>query len=151
MGSGASVASGVQDATPAQLKETFGALSAEEQKKITEALAKVETKAETAAAPATGETPSTEAKPEEKKAEEPEMTDEQLSMLKAAFDDIDTNGSKYIEAAELKTVLGKMKVELSDDQIDAVFKRADLNKDGKLSFDEYKKLVSAGIQAKEPK
>ena len=31
------------------------------------------------------------------------MTDEQLSMLKAAFDDIDTNGSKYIEAAELKT------------------------------------------------
>ena len=30
MGSGASVASGVQDATPAQLKETFGALSAED-------------------------------------------------------------------------------------------------------------------------
>ena len=75
----------------------------QEQKKITEALAKVETKAEAAAAPATGETPSTEAKPEEKKAEEPEMSDEQLSMLKAAFDDIDTNGSKYIEAAELKT------------------------------------------------
>eukprot|EP00439_Symbiodinium_sp_Y106_P085211 s699_g27.t2 len=123
-----------------------GRLREKEQKKITEALAKVETKAEAAAAPATGETPSTEAKPEEKKAEEPEMSDEQLSMLKAAFDDIDTNGSKYIEAAELKTVLGKMKVELSDDQIDAVFKRADLNKDGKLSFDEYKKLVCAGMQ-----
>ncbi|CAE7807321.1 PPR10 [Symbiodinium sp. CCMP2456] len=137
--------SGGLEPVPALLvQETFGALSAEEQKKITEALAKVETKAETAAAPATGETPSTEAKPE--KAEEPEMTDEQLSMLKAAFDDIDTNASKYIEAAELKTVLGKMKVELSDDQIDAVFKRADLNKDGKLSFDEYKKLVSAGMQ-----
>ncbi|CAE7384439.1 unnamed protein product [Symbiodinium pilosum] len=166
MGSGASVSSGVQDATAAQLKETFCALSQEEQKKIAEALAKVDApaaKAETTEAPA-AEAPAAEAKPaEEKKEEAPaaaekkeeaapaekkeevEMSDEQLSMLKAAFDDIDTNASKFIEASELKTVLGKMKVDLSEDQVDAVFKRADLNKDGKLSFDEYKKLVCAGL------
>ncbi|CAE7312077.1 unnamed protein product [Symbiodinium natans] len=162
MGSGASL----QDATPAQIKETFGTLSEEdgqalhEQKKITEALSKVEAKVEAAApatgeapaAPAAGEPPAEEAPPgavvkkeDAPAAEESPMSDEQLSMLKAAFDDIDTNGSKFIEASELKTVLGKMKVDLSEDQIDAVFKRADINKDGKLSFDEYKKLVCAGM------
>mmetsp|Transcript_14815 Transcript_14815/g.27799 ORF Transcript_14815/g.27799 Transcript_14815/m.27799 type:complete len:164 (+) Transcript_14815:73-564(+) len=161
MGSGASVPS-VSDVTPAQIKETFGTLSEEEQKKVTEALAKIEApaeapaekKEEAPAAEAPAETPAA-TPPEEKKEEAPaetkkeeasKLTDEQRSMLKAAFDDIDTNSSGSIEAGELKAVLTKMSVALSEDQIEAVFKRADVNKDGKLSFEEYEKLVCAGMQ-----
>ncbi|CAE7312099.1 Nefh [Symbiodinium natans] len=105
-----------------------------------------------AAAPAAAEAPAeaqpaAEVKKEDAPAveETPAISDELLAQLKTAFDAIDTNGSKFIEASELKTALGKLKVELSEDQVDEVFKSADINKDGKLSFDEYKKLVCTGM------
>lgn len=37
-----------------------------------------------------------------------------------------------------------MKVQLTDEQIQGVFDRADLNKDKKLSYEEYERLVLKG-------
>ncbi|CAJ1424905.1 unnamed protein product [Effrenium voratum] len=128
MGSGGSVLTdSLKDASPAQVAETFGTLSAEDKKKVASALANVgEQDAPKEAAP-------------EKKG--PTLSEEQRNMLKAAFEEIDKDKSRAIEANELKAVMAKMNVPLSEEQIDGVFKRADVNKDAKLSFEEYESLV----------
>jgi len=73
------------------------------------------------------------------------MSDEQNAKLKEAFDAIDTDKSGAIELNELKVVLGKLGVELSDAQYKAVFDSADKNGDGKLSLEEYAVLVNGAL------
>eukprot|EP00435_Cladocopium_sp_Y103_P034870 s648_g9.t1 len=127
MGSGGSA---LQEATAQQVQEAFAGLSPEEQKKVADALVLVSK----AAGPA-------------EDAPTPGLSEEQRAMLKAAYADIDTNKSGTIEVSEFKSVMQKMKVQLTDEQIEGVFKRADLNKDQKLSYDEYEKLVVKGLYA----
>ena len=89
MGSGGSVLTdSLKDASPAQVAETFGTLSAEDQKKVASALANVGEK----------DAPK-EAAPEKK---DSALSEEQRNMLKAAFEEIDTDKSGAIEASELK-------------------------------------------------
>jgi len=73
------------------------------------------------------------------------MSDDQTSKLKETFDAIDVDKSGFIELNELKTVLEKLAVSLSDDQYKAVFDSADKNGDGKLSLEEYAALVTGAI------
>jgi len=74
-----------------------------------------------------------------------EMSDDQMTKLKEAFDAIDTDKSGAIEVGELKNVLVKLGVNLPDDQYAAVFASADKNQDGKLSLEEYAALVKIGL------
>eukprot|EP00434_Breviolum_minutum_P023261 symbB.v1.2.020518.t1/scaffold1734.1/size154044/3 len=104
MGSGGSA---LKDATTQQVSEAFASLSPEEQKKVAEALAIVSKGAEGTAA----------------EAPTPGLSEEQRAMLKAAYNDIDTNKSGTIEVSEFKSVMQKMKVQLTDEQIEGVFKR----------------------------
>eukprot|EP00438_Fugacium_kawagutii_P009700 Skav230831 [mRNA] locus=scaffold3318:6455:21416:+ [translate_table: standard] len=129
MGSGGSA---LKEASAQQVQEAFAGLSAEEQKKALVADALVIVSKSAADAPADAPTPG--------------LSDEQRAMLKAAYADIDTNKSGTIEVAEFKCVMQKMKVQLTDEQIEGVFKRADLNKDQKLSYEEYEKLVVKGLE-----
>jgi len=66
--------------------------------------------------------------------------------LEAAFKEIDTNGSGAIEASELKVVLEKMGVKLSDEAVAKVFTAADVNGDKKLDLAEYKALVGKAMK-----
>ncbi|CAE7757661.1 CETN1, partial [Symbiodinium pilosum] len=136
--------SALEKASPADVKEALSALNAEEQKKLGDALAKLDAKAE---APAPAEKKEEPAPTEQKKEEAPkvEMSADQKAKLKECFDAIDTNGNGTIEASEFKSVMHKLEVPLSDEQIETVFNSADLNKDNKLSFDEYAKLVNIGL------
>lgn len=81
MGGGAS--SQLKDASPEQVQETFKTLSSEEQKKVADALALIGQNS--------GDAPT------------PGLSEEQRTMLKAAYADIDTNKSGTIEVSEFKS------------------------------------------------
>ena len=77
--------------------------------------------------------------------EEDEMISEQ-QMMKDVFEQIDTDGSGFIEWNELENfmntfseLMGKEKP--GKKQIDQIFKIMDKNKDGKLSFDEMAQML----------
>ncbi|CAK9023821.1 Parvalbumin alpha (Parvalbumin III) (Parvalbumin pI 5.0) (Parvalbumin-3) [Durusdinium trenchii] len=61
--------------------------------------------------------------------------------FQAAFKQIDTNKSGFIECNELEAVLKTLGVTLTPEQVRCVFKAADLNGDDKLDMEEYEKLV----------
>lgn len=59
------------------------------------------------------------------------ITEEKLA---EAFDRLDSDDSGFISAANLREILGD---EITDEQIDAIIKEADLTKDGKISYTEF--------------
>ncbi|MBD0671122.1 EF-hand domain-containing protein [Streptomyces sp. CBMA156] len=59
---------------------------------------------------------------------------------KAEFDKIDTDGDGFISAEELKVNV-KKNPKVTDSQAEVIFKWADDNSDGKITFEEYAKFV----------
>ncbi|MFJ6777493.1 EF-hand domain-containing protein [Kitasatospora sp. NPDC091257] len=59
---------------------------------------------------------------------------------KSQFDEIDTDGDGYISAAELKAHLQE-NPKVSDANAEALFKFADDNSDGQISFEEFAAVV----------
>jgi Ca2+-binding EF-hand superfamily protein len=62
--------------------------------------------------------------------------------LKNAFDVFDLNGDGEITIEELGKVLNNIGQNLSQTQINEMMKQADINKDGLIDFDEFKKMMS---------
>ena len=60
---------------------------------------------------------------------------DELAAFKEAFDMFDRNGDGMVTKAEFRSTATHMTIE----QIDLVFRRCDLDKDGKLSFDEFER------------
>lgn len=126
MGSAASANAQVEGASKEQLMEFYMSLSPDEQKKLKAGVVAIESN--------TGDAP------------EAIVDDEMEKKLKAAFDDIDKNKSGFIEANELKNVLTHMGAKLTDEEIECVFKAADINGDQRLDMGEYMALVSKAMK-----
>ena len=62
--------------------------------------------------------------------------------LKAAFDIFDKDHSGYIDASEIKMVLGKGK-NLDEEVWQELIKEVDFNGDGEVSFKEFKKMMQS--------
>ena len=62
--------------------------------------------------------------------------------LKEAFDLFDINGNGYISKDELIQAMKKMGENLTDEEIDKMIKSADINKDGQVSFEEFKRMMA---------
>ncbi len=60
--------------------------------------------------------------------------------LRAAFRQFDQDGSGYIQADELETIMHKMGRRHNKSQIDAIVSSVDNSGDGKICFDEFVKL-----------
>ncbi len=60
--------------------------------------------------------------------------------LRVAFRQFDQDGSGYIQADELETIMHKMGRRHDKSQIDAILRSLDTSGDGKISFDEFVKL-----------
>jgi Ca2+-binding EF-hand superfamily protein len=60
--------------------------------------------------------------------------------LHTSFRQFDQDGSGYIQASELESIMHKMGQRVNRSQIDAMVKSLDTSGDGKISFDEFVKL-----------
>lgn len=55
--------------------------------------------------------------------------------MREAFDSFDENGDGYISRNELVLAMKKVGENLSEVEIDSMIRNADINKDGKVSFE----------------
>ena len=61
--------------------------------------------------------------------------------MREAFKIFDSQGSKFITFNSLKSVLVKMGQKMSDDDINNLIKEADSDADGRVSYQDFKKLM----------
>merc|ERR1712183_543862 len=61
--------------------------------------------------------------------------------MKAAFAAFDKDGNGFITSAELKEVMKSMGESLSDAEVDAMIKEADMNGDDQVNYEEFIKLM----------
>ena len=57
------------------------------------------------------------------------------------FKVFDQDGSGYITAAELRHVMMNLDEELTDQEIDNLIAEADVDGDGQIGYDEFKRLI----------
>jgi len=62
--------------------------------------------------------------------------------LKEAFDKFDTSGDGFISVTELKGLMESLGGDFTEEDIFEMLEVADKDKDGKVSFDEYKNIMS---------
>ena len=67
-----------------------------------------------------------------------QFTDDEL---KEVFDVFAFEGTEFITAVSLKRVMTSLGEKLTSDEINAMMKEADANNDGKISFEEFKKII----------
>lgn len=57
--------------------------------------------------------------------------------LKSVFKELDVDGDGFITRSEMRGAFGKMGHSLNDAEVNAIFDQCDINKDGKINFDEF--------------
>jgi len=75
-----------------------------------------------------------------KRFQESDDTSEAEAKKREAFDVFDMDGNGYIDKHELRFVMRRLGENLSDEDIKAMFKEADLNGDGLIDFEEFSRL-----------
>jgi len=73
------------------------------------------------------------------------LTAEQQDNVRKAFDAVDTDKSGTVEVKEFMVALKALDVMMSEDEVTAVFKKFDDNKDQKLQFDEYLNMILGAL------
>ncbi|CAG9530181.1 unnamed protein product [Cercopithifilaria johnstoni] len=62
--------------------------------------------------------------------------------LKAVFEELDLDGDGCITRSELRTAFQRMGHSLTDDDIKAIYNQVDINKDGRINFDEFCQMIT---------
>ncbi|KAH9513637.1 putative N-acetyltransferase 8B, partial [Bulinus truncatus] len=65
---------------------------------------------------------------------------EQEKAIRLAFKVFDQNGDGVIDASELRTAMKNLGEPLSDRELDDMMKEADIDKDGKINYEEFIKV-----------
>ncbi|PAA90175.1 hypothetical protein BOX15_Mlig029060g2 [Macrostomum lignano] len=72
---------------------------------------------------------------------------DRIAKLRGAFEKFDSDGSGYLDRGELKDALTSMGMEpLEDEEIDDMFSMADSDADGKLSIDEFVRVLTMDLE-----
>lgn len=79
-----------------------------------------------------------------------ERIDEMESVMRKAFQAFDKDGSGFIDKAELKLVSKECGRELDPAEVEECLRDLDINKDGKITFDEFTKWWLSGRQSRSP-
>ncbi|XP_077023997.1 uncharacterized protein LOC143689698 [Tamandua tetradactyla] len=66
-----------------------------------------------------------------------EMVGGQQGTLREAFRVFDLNNDGHISVAELKQVVANAGVEVSEEELDAMIREADVNQDGQVDYEEF--------------
>ncbi|GFO12054.1 calmodulin [Plakobranchus ocellatus] len=69
--------------------------------------------------------------------------DERKNEMLRAFQLIDKNNDKFIDSKELMATLTSLGEPLSEAEVNAMIKVADVNKDGKIDYEEFVKFIIA--------
>jgi len=69
------------------------------------------------------------------------VDDDRGEEMRAAFKIFDKNKDGFITRSELKSAMRKIGEKVSDKQVDGMVKEADLDKDGKVNYDEFVKVL----------
>ena len=67
-------------------------------------------------------------------------SDEEQDIIEV-FKVFDNDGNGYITAAELRHVMTNLEEKLTDDEIDEMINEADIDGDGQISYNEFKKMM----------
>ena len=67
--------------------------------------------------------------------------DKRRANIKQVFRDVDADGDGQIDSKELRRAVERAGLKISDEQLRAAFKRMDLDRDGRLSFDEFESTL----------
>ncbi|CAF0768172.1 unnamed protein product [Brachionus calyciflorus] len=79
------------------------------------------------------------------------LTSSQLRELRRAFEELDSNNSKYLSRRELKQAFANLDIRASEDEIDIVLNQMDTNQDGKIDFNEYARVMARNYYKKHSK
>lgn len=71
-----------------------------------------------------------------------ELSKQQIEEIKEAFESIDTDNSGYLEINELLSAVNSLGLDNNANEINRIMTSLDLNKDGKISFDEFISLIT---------
>lgn len=74
----------------------------------------------------------------------PKLTPQQAQELRMTFDVMDADGNGSVTREELKSMLYGLGEIVNDDYIEEMIARADLNRDGKIQFDEFVRSATSG-------
>lgn len=67
--------------------------------------------------------------------------DKRRANIKQVFRDVDADGDGQIDSKELRRGVERAGLKISDEQLRAAFKRMDLDRDGRLSFEEFESTL----------
>ena len=70
-----------------------------------------------------------------------ELTDEQIKELKEAFSLFDKDDTGFITKAGFQSVIRNLGVNLTDNDVDVMFREADTDGDGQINFEDFVKIV----------
>ena len=71
-----------------------------------------------------------------------ELSKQQVEEIKEAFESIDTDNSGYLEINELLSAVNSLGLDNNANEINRIMTSLDLNKDGKISLEEFISLIS---------
>ena len=67
--------------------------------------------------------------------------DKRRANIRQVFRDVDADGDGQIDSKELRRAVERAGLKISDEQLRAAFKRMDLDRDGRLSFEEFESTL----------
>ena len=67
--------------------------------------------------------------------------DKRRANVRQVFRDVDADGDGQIDSKELRRAVERAGLKISDEQLRAAFKRMDLDRDGRLSFEEFESTL----------
>ncbi|RIB30273.1 calmodulin 1 [Gigaspora rosea] len=70
-----------------------------------------------------------------------QSSNESTEDLREAFKVYDKDGNGYISAAELKSTMHSLGLKLNDEEVEAMISQADINKDGRIDYEEFIKMM----------
>ncbi|MGA1546971.1 MAG: EF-hand domain-containing protein [Flavobacteriaceae bacterium] len=65
-----------------------------------------------------------------------------VQSIQSAFCAIDADNSGFLEREEIRSLMAQANVDISDDELEVMIRRADANGDGKIDIQEFKKLLA---------
>lgn len=65
-----------------------------------------------------------------------------IQAIEQVFSEIDTNNNGFLEPEEIRTLMSRAEVVITDEELDSMIQRADTNGDGQIDIQEFKKLLA---------